>query len=101
LRMEKETYISKRNIIKILKNNDFSDIVKQADCVRKANVGDEVHLRGICEFSNFCRKDCLYCGLRRSNKKIPRYRMSPEEILRTLITYHQRVPGRCPACHGK
>ena len=78
--MEKETYISE-----ILKNDDFSDIVKRADCVRKENVGDEVHLRGICEFSNFCRRDCLYCGLRKSNKKIPRYRMSPEEILRTAV----------------
>ena len=63
--MEKETYISK-----ILKKDDFSDIVKQADYIRKENVGDEVHLRGICEFSNFCRKDCLYCGLRKSNKRL-------------------------------
>ena len=83
--MEKEIYISKYDIVKILKKNDFSDIIKQADWTRKANVGDEVHLRGICEFSNFCRKDCLYCGLRKSNKKIPRYRMSPEEIIRTAI----------------
>ena len=75
-----KTYISE-----ILKNDDSSDIVKQADCVRQVNVGDEVHLRGICEFSNFCRRDCFYCGLRKSNKKIPRYRMSPEEILRTAV----------------
>ena len=84
--MEREIYISKYDIVKILiKKNDFSDIIKQADRTRKANVGDEVHLRGICEFSNFCRRDCLYCGLRKSNKKIPRYRMSPEEIIRTAI----------------
>ncbi len=85
MRMEKETYISKHDIIEILKKDDFSDIVKQADYIRRENVGEEVHLRGICEFSNFCRKDCLYCGLRKSNKKIPRYRMSPEEILRTAV----------------
>ena len=78
--MEKETYI-----FDILNKSDFSDIVKQADCIRKENVGDEIHLRGICEFSNFCKRDCLYCGLRKSNKKIPRYRMSPEEILQTAI----------------
>ena len=83
--MEKEIYISKYDIVKILKENGAPDIIKQADWTRKENVGDEVHLRGICEFSNFCRKDCFYCGLRKSNKKIPRYRMSPEEIIRTAI----------------
>ena len=78
--MEKETYI-----FEILKKEDFSDIVAQADHIRKENVGDEVHLRGICEFSNFCRRDCFYCGVRKSNKKILRYRMSPKEILETAV----------------
>ncbi|MFA5320496.1 MAG: [FeFe] hydrogenase H-cluster radical SAM maturase HydE, partial [Candidatus Omnitrophota bacterium] len=40
----------------------FSD----ADRCRKERVGDEVYLRGVIEFSNYCRMDCLYCGLRRS-----------------------------------
>lgn len=52
-----------------------------ADTVRAQWVGDDVHLRGLIEFSNYCRNDCLYCGLRRSNRKVRRYRMEPEEIL--------------------
>lgn len=51
-----------------------------ADRKREKYVGDEVHLRGLIEFSNVCRKNCLYCGLRRDNRTLKRYRMSPEEI---------------------
>lgn len=54
-----------------------------ADRVRAARMGDGVHLRGIIEFSNICRVDCHYCGIRRSNKAIERYRMAPEVIIAT------------------
>lgn len=52
-----------------------------ADAVRKANVGDEVHLRGLVEISNFCCRLCGYCGLRADNKGLQRYRMSEDEIM--------------------
>jgi len=52
-----------------------------ADQVRKDCVGDEVHLRGIVEFSNCCAQNCLYCGLRRDNHALVRYRMSLVEIV--------------------
>ncbi len=55
-------------------------LFEAADRVRRENVGDEVHIRGIIEFSNYCRKDCLYCGLRKSNDRLFRYRMSLEQI---------------------
>ena len=51
-----------------------------ADTKRRKYVGDVVHLRGLVEFSNFCRKNCLYCGLRKENRKLQRYRMSWEEM---------------------
>jgi biotin synthase len=54
---------------------------RAADGVRAASLGDEVHLRGIIEFSNYCRRNCLYCGLRRDNRKLRRYRLTPGEIL--------------------
>ena len=56
----------------------------RADQVRKATVGDAIHLRGLIEFSNYCRRHCLYCGLRRPNQKVVRYRLTPEQILRTV-----------------
>ena len=52
-----------------------------ADRVRRAFVGDGVHLRGLIEFSNICRQDCMYCGLRRENGKIKRYRLSADTIV--------------------
>ncbi|MDU4962602.1 MAG: [FeFe] hydrogenase H-cluster radical SAM maturase HydE [Sporomusaceae bacterium] len=52
-----------------------------ADTVRKQYVGDEVHLRGLIEFSNICRQNCCYCGLRRDNRAVGRYRQTPDEIV--------------------
>jgi len=52
-----------------------------ADAVRHKTVGDEIHLRGLIEFSNECTRRCAYCGLRVTNKQLARYRMLPDEIL--------------------
>ncbi|HBW35412.1 [FeFe] hydrogenase H-cluster radical SAM maturase HydE [Desulfosporosinus sp. BICA1-9] len=48
---------------------------------KQAYYGNKVYLRGLIEFSNICRQDCLYCGIRASNAKVKRYRLTPEEIL--------------------
>lgn len=48
---------------------------------RKAVYGSAVFVRGLIEISSFCRNDCLYCGIRRSNGNVSRYRLTPEEIL--------------------
>lgn len=52
-----------------------------ADRVRQAQRGDAVHLRGLIEISNVCVRECGYCGLRRSNRELQRYRMTEEEIM--------------------
>ena len=51
------------------------ELAAAADRVRHAFVGDEVHLRGLIEFSSYCRQNCLYCGLRRDNEKAERFRL--------------------------
>lgn len=48
---------------------------------RRAVYGDEVFIRGLIELSSFCGNDCLYCGLRRSNRSAERYRLTPEVVL--------------------
>lgn len=53
----------------------------QADAVRRAHVGDAVHLRGLIEISSHCARNCHYCGLRAANSSVQRYRMSAGEIL--------------------
>ena len=73
---------TKQDIIELLKTNENNDwLFSYADKVRKENVGDDVHLRGLIEFSNICKCSCKYCGLRSENKNLERYRMSKEEIL--------------------
>jgi len=62
------------------------ELFSAADRSRREHVGDEVHLRAIIEFSNYCRKNCLYCGLRRDNSSIQRYRLSEQEILEAVKT---------------
>ncbi len=59
----------------------LADLLSAADEVRKKYVGDEIHLRGLIEFSNFCKNNCLYCGLRRDNKQIQRYRIDIRTVL--------------------
>ena len=49
--------------------------------VKLAHVGGICHFRGIVEFSNICSKDCLYCGIRRSNTDVKRFTMEAQEIL--------------------
>lgn len=71
---------SKKEIIEILKDNENKEIFSLADKIRKENVGDDVHLRGLIEFSNVCKQNCMYCGLQSKNKKLQRYRMSEDEI---------------------
>ncbi len=59
----------------------LADLWRLADQTRRENVGDEVHLRGLVEISNFCARQCGYCGLRTGNAGLERYRLSDEEIL--------------------
>ena len=53
----------------------------EADRVRRQYMGDEVHLRGLIEFSNICTRHCLYCGIRAATTKLKRYRLTKDEIL--------------------
>ena len=74
--------MNKQEIIDILSDNTKNDwLFKEADRVRRENVGDEIHLRALIEFSNICKRQCYYCGLRSPNKEVDRYRLTKEEIL--------------------
>jgi len=73
--------LNKADIVRLLALDDFGPVYEKADEVRREAVGDTVHLRAIIEFSNICKRQCLYCGLNRENKSLPRFRMSHEEII--------------------
>ncbi len=69
-----------QEILRLLRSGDES-LYREADEVRRKVVGDEIHLRGLIEISGNCVRNCRYCGLRRGNAKINRYRMPFEEII--------------------
>ena len=69
------------------------ELYSAADKVRKEQMGDEIFLRGIIEFSNYCERNCLYCGLRKGNSRLSRYRMTEDEIIATANQIKKmRVP---------
>ncbi len=56
-------------------------LARRAAAVRDRVYGKEVFIRGLIEFTNYCRNDCNYCGIRRSNRNCSRYRLTQEQIL--------------------
>lgn len=53
----------------------------RARSVREREYGKDVYVRGLIEFTNYCKNDCRYCGIRKGNRRAERYRMTPGEIL--------------------
>jgi len=75
-----ENTLSKEEIMELLVSDDIN-IFKTADDIRKKNKGEYIHLRALIEFTNICKQNCFYCGLRCDNKKVQRYRLEETEIL--------------------
>lgn len=61
------------------KNSQY--LFSKSRAVREICYGKDIFIRGLIEFSNYCKNDCLYCGIRRSNDKVQRYRLNEDEIL--------------------
>ena len=76
--------ISREEILAWLREEErdrLAELYRRADAVRKAHVGEEVHLRGLVELSNHCVRRCAYCGIASTNPSVTRYRMTSEEAL--------------------
>ena len=71
-------------IAQLLAGADDPGLFSAADALTRETFGREIYLRGIIEFSNNCDKNCRYCGLRRANSRVHRYRMEVEDILSCL-----------------
>lgn len=79
---EETHHLTKQEIIFLLETTEFDkEIFAAADRVRHEYVGDEVHLRGLIEFSNICKQNCKYCGLRRDNSNVDRYKIDKEQVV--------------------
>jgi biotin synthase len=76
--------MSRNDIIQKLSLSDYASIealYAEANAKKMATIGNKVYLRGLIEFSNICRKNCFYCGIRRDNQSVKRYELSDEEVL--------------------
>lgn len=60
---------------------DYAELMREADRLRRLYYDNEVYTRGLIEFTNFCKNDCLYCGIRHSNPYAERYRLTERQIL--------------------
>ncbi len=79
-----ENLLSENELLTLLENrNDENTRLLQqaAEQVRKKHYSDKIYVRGLIEFTNYCKNDCFYCGIRCSNKNAQRYRLSKEDIL--------------------
>lgn len=79
-----ENNLTKDNMIWLLENMDKKGKELLFDYARKTRnrcYGDRVFMRGLIEFSNICSRNCIYCGIRASNKNVARYRLTKDEIL--------------------
>jgi len=101
--------MTKEEIINALSpDTDPAPLFALADKIRRENVGDGVHLRGLIEFSNYCRRRCYYCGIRAGSAKVRRYRLTPAQILdcaRTAVKLNYKTvvmqSGEDPAWNPK
>lgn len=69
----------------LIDNHDKEDseyLFELARNVRESEYGKDVYIRGLIEFTNYCRNDCYYCGIRCSNTNAARYRLDKETILK-------------------
>lgn len=77
--LEKDEFVE---LIRAYKDPEAVEALKtRAVELRKKYYGDQVFTRGLIEFTNYCKNDCYYCGIRRSNQNAQRYRLTEEDIL--------------------
>lgn len=81
---EELTYEDIVSLLKTERQAELEALYATADKMRKDIIGDVVDIRGAIEFSNSCRKDCKYCGIRKSHPSLQRYSMSEDEILEVV-----------------
>lgn len=83
-KLERERDLSREEFIQLIRvqNPEVSDyLFSRSAEVRKIYYGTDVYIRGLIEFTNYCKNDCYYCGIRAGNRNVERYRLTEEEIM--------------------
>ena len=91
-RIEVKQNISLNELRVLLTTEDeavITDLMNRARIVADGIYGKDIYIRGLIEFTNYCKNDCYYCGIRRSNSCAERYRLSKEQIMRCVDTGYE------------
>ena len=83
-KLHKENNLSKDELYMLVSSIDDENmeyLISKADETRRKFYDNKVYMRGLIEFTNYCKMDCLYCGIRKSNKNAERYRLTFDEIM--------------------
>ena len=81
-KLQTERNLSDSELLTVLRTDAFDDALSAAaDAVRRRVYGNAVFVRGLIEFTNYCKNDCYYCGIRCSSRSVQRYRLGKDTIL--------------------
>lgn len=88
-------YFTTEEIVQLLQaeGKDKQLLFEKANSIKAQYVENKVYFRGLIEFSNYCKKDCYYCGIRKSNPAIKRFNLTDEEILDAARFAHENRYG--------
>lgn len=90
LQKEKNMAIEGLRTLLVIENTEMiEELAKRARETAQNIYGNKVYIRGLIEFTNYCKNDCLYCGIRRSNCRADRYRLTKEQILSCCATGYE------------
>ena len=83
-KLEAERVLSGQEFVSLIdgRTSELSEyLFEKARRIRREHYGNDVYLRGLIEFTNYCKNDCYYCGIRKSNDRASRYRLTKDQIL--------------------
>ncbi len=87
-RLEQQHGLSKQEWLRLLENRSGEGaeyLFEKARAVSRRQFGSQIYIRGLIEFTNYCKNNCNYCGIRRDNQKAERYRLTAEEIMECCV----------------
>lgn len=82
--LEQQEYLEQNQWLQLLSHWDDTDrayAAEKAAAIARTQFGNQIYTRGLIEFTNYCKNDCYYCGIRHGNRNATRYRLTTEDIL--------------------